>query len=217
MYPNNTLMFPYPDSKPTIVDPNMWYNCENSTTGFEVFTVKQSDGWVAFNLLVSTRHPASLFLCSYSEPIQNSGALWDLRVSIDSHKMYFCMFYLPDRHPCGSLNTFFSDAADGHYTKIQVANSILIPIGERYQFFVKLDQTAGDYVIRTAAVVLPQILTGYSILSYTSTGTTGSGLETATTLPASKNPVSNYIVIVFGTWAEGAMGQVDGLCRQPHQ
>ncbi|ELU39341.1 conidial pigment biosynthesis oxidase Arb2/brown2 [Rhizoctonia solani AG-1 IA] len=128
MYPNNTLMFPYSDSK--------------------VFTAKESDGW-------------------------NSGALWDLRVSIDSHQLYFF-------------------AADGHYTQIQVATSVLIPIGERYQFFVKLDQTPGDYIIRTAAVVLPQLINGYAILSYTSTGTTGAGLVSATTLPATKTPYIDY-------------------------
>ncbi|KAJ1308206.1 hypothetical protein OPQ81_003921 [Rhizoctonia solani] len=152
MYPNNTLMFPYPDSKPALVSPAMWTECTNSNTGFEVFSVKQSDGWVAFNLL-------------------NSGALWDLRVSIDSHKMYFF-------------------AADGHYTKVQVATSILIPIGERYQFFVKLDQTPGDYRIRTAAVVLPQLITGYSILHYADK--TGAGLVQMKTLPASKKPWIDY-------------------------
>ncbi|KDN48350.1 hypothetical protein RSAG8_02942, partial [Rhizoctonia solani AG-8 WAC10335] len=117
-------------------------------------TSKKSDGWVAFNLL-------------------NSGALWDLRVSIDSHKMYFF-------------------AADGHYTKIQVATSVLIPIGERYQFFVKLDQPVGDYVIRTAAVVLPQLISGYSILSYVNSGKTGAGVVEKYTLPAAKNPHIDY-------------------------
>ncbi|CAE7122153.1 unnamed protein product [Rhizoctonia solani] len=152
MQPDNKLMFPYPDSKPNLVSPKMWTECTNSDTGFEVFSVKQSDGWVAFNLL-------------------NSGALWDLRVSIDSHKMYFF-------------------AADGHYTKVQVATSILIPIGERYQFFVKLDQTPGDYRIRTAAVVLPQLITGYSILHYADA--TGAGLVHMKALPASKSPWIDY-------------------------
>ncbi|KAL5637280.1 hypothetical protein ACGC1H_001054 [Rhizoctonia solani] len=152
MQPTSKLMFPYPESKPELVSPAMWTECTNSSTSFEVFSVKQSDGWVAFNLL-------------------NSGALWDLRVSIDSHKMYFF-------------------AADGHYTKVQVATSILIPIGERYQFFVKLDQTAGDYRIRTAAVVLPQLITGYSILRYADQ--TGAGLVEVKTLPASKNPWIDY-------------------------
>ncbi|QRV81877.1 Multicopper oxidase [Ceratobasidium sp. AG-Ba] len=148
MYPNNTLMFPYPDSKPSTVSPDMWYNCANSSTPLKVFTVKQSDGWVAFNLL-------------------NSGALWDLRVSIDSHKMYFF-------------------AADGEYTNIQTATSVLIPIGERYQFFVKLDQRPGDYLIRTAAVVIPQMLTGYAIMSY------NTPKADPTTLPTSKNPWIDY-------------------------
>ncbi|KAF8748333.1 multicopper oxidase family [Rhizoctonia solani] len=103
MQPSSKLMYPYPGSKPDIVEPAMWTECTNSNTTFEVFSAKQSDGWVAFNLL-------------------NSGALWDLRVSIDSHKLYFF-------------------AADGHYTKIQTATSLLIPVGKRYQFFVKLDQT----------------------------------------------------------------------------
>ncbi|KAJ1302187.1 hypothetical protein OPQ81_001014 [Rhizoctonia solani] len=154
LQPSNKIMFPYPESKPAMVEPAMWYNCTNSNTTFEVFTVKKSDGWVAFNLL-------------------NSGALWDLRVSIDSHKMYFF-------------------AADGHYTKIQVATSILIPIGERYQFFVKLDQPVGDYVIRTAAVVLPQLISGYAILSYVNSGKTGAGIVEKYTLPAAKNPYIDY-------------------------
>ncbi|QRV77409.1 Multicopper oxidase [Ceratobasidium sp. AG-Ba] len=148
MHPNNTLMFPYPESKPDIVSPEMWYNCTNTNTPFQVYVVKQSDGWAAFNLL-------------------NSGALWDLRVSIDSHTMYYY-------------------AADGHYTNIQKATSILIPIGERYQFFVKLDQTPGDYVIRTAAVVLPQLITGYAIMSY------NTATKTPAKLPAAKKPWIDY-------------------------
>ncbi|KAG8750576.1 hypothetical protein FRC12_012825 [Ceratobasidium sp. 428] len=148
MYPNNTLMFPYPESKPELVSSAMWYDCKNSSTPFQVYTVKQADGWTAFNLL-------------------NSGALWDLRVSIDSHKMYYF-------------------AADGHYTNIQVATSILIPIGERYQFFVKLDQTPGDYLIRTAAVVLPQIMTGYAIMSY------NTPKADPTKLPPAKSPWIDY-------------------------
>ncbi|CAE7229908.1 unnamed protein product [Rhizoctonia solani] len=151
MQPDNKLMFPYPDSK-----------------------VPQSG--VARD--APTRIPA-LRSSASSNPMDgspstcwyNSGALWDLRVSIDSHKMYFF-------------------AADGHYTKVQVATPILIPIGERYQFFVKLDQTAGDYRIRTAAVVLPQLITGYSILHYADA--TGTGLVEMKTLPASKNPWIDY-------------------------
>ncbi|CAE6480086.1 unnamed protein product [Rhizoctonia solani] len=150
--PNNKLMYPYADSKPELVSPAMWTECTGSDTGYEVFSVKKSDEWVAFNVL-------------------NSGALWDLRVSIDSHKMYFF-------------------AADGHYTKVEAATSVLIPNGERYQFFVKLDQTPGDYRIRTSGVVLSQLITGYSILHYADK--TGTGLVEMKTLPAPKNPWTDY-------------------------
>ncbi|KAG8795375.1 hypothetical protein FRC12_015200, partial [Ceratobasidium sp. 428] len=70
MYPNSTLMYPFPDSKPETVNQEMWYQCTNSSTSYEVFTAKKSDGWISFNLL-------------------NSGGVWDLRVSIDQHKLYF--------------------------------------------------------------------------------------------------------------------------------
>ncbi|KEP48696.1 multicopper oxidase, partial [Rhizoctonia solani 123E] len=167
--PSNKLIFPYSDSKPEFVSPEMWTECNNSNTSFEVFSVKKSDGWVAFNLLVRLPHICAAI---YSHLIQqNSGALWDLRVSIDSHKMYFF-------------------AADGHYTKVQVATSILIPIGERYQFFVKLDQASGGYRIRTSAVVFSQLITGYSILHYADQ--TGEGLVEMKDLPATKNPWIDY-------------------------
>ena len=32
----------------------MWYNCVNSSTTYEVFTANKTEGWVAFNLLVSS-------------------------------------------------------------------------------------------------------------------------------------------------------------------
>ncbi|KAG8742441.1 hypothetical protein FRC10_001408 [Ceratobasidium sp. 414] len=149
-----TLMYPFPDSKPELVNQQMWYQCTNSSTTYEVFTVKKSDGWVSFNLL-------------------NSGGVWDLRVSIDQHKLYFY-------------------AADGGYVNVQIATSVLIPIGERYQFFVKLDQPVADYTIRVAAVVLPQLISGYAVLSYTTTGSTGNGLVQTSVLPTPKTPYIDY-------------------------
>ncbi|KAG9088810.1 hypothetical protein FRC07_012470, partial [Ceratobasidium sp. 392] len=149
-----TLMYPFPDSKPGLVNQEMWYQCTNSSTSYEVFTAKKSDGWVSFNLL-------------------NSGGVWDLRVSIDQHKLYFY-------------------AADGGYVNVQVATSVLIPIGERYQFFVKLDQPVADYTIRVAAVVLPQIISGHAILSYTTTGSTGYGQVKTSVLPTPKTPYIDY-------------------------
>ncbi|CAE6358361.1 unnamed protein product [Rhizoctonia solani] len=154
MYPNSTLGYPYPDSKPELVNTAMWYQCSNTSTTYEVFTVKQSDGWVSFNLL-------------------NSGSVWDLRISIDQHKLYFY-------------------AADGGYVNIQTATSALIPIGERYQFFLKLDQPVSDYTIRVAAVVLPQIISGHAILSYTVNGATSVGAVKTSVLPTPKTPYIDY-------------------------
>ncbi|KAG8704056.1 hypothetical protein FRC08_002481 [Ceratobasidium sp. 394] len=154
IYPNNTLINRFPGSKPELVNPQIWYQCTNTSTTYEVFTVRKSDGWVSFNLL-------------------NSGSVWDLRVSIDQHKLYFY-------------------AADGGYVNVQAATSVLIPIGERYQFFVKLDQPIADYTIRVAAVVLPQLISGHAILSYRTDCSTGNGLVRAYKLPTPKTPYINY-------------------------
>ncbi|KAG8698007.1 hypothetical protein FRC08_006197 [Ceratobasidium sp. 394] len=140
--------------QPEIVNPQIWYQCTNTSTTYDVFTVRKSEGWVSFNLL-------------------NSGSVWDLRISIDQHKLYFY-------------------AADGGYVNVQVATSVLIPIGERYQFFVKLDQPIADYTIRVAAVVLPQLISGHAILSYRTDCPTGNGLVQAYKLPTPKTPYINY-------------------------
>ncbi|CCO37899.1 Laccase-1 [Rhizoctonia solani AG-1 IB] len=101
------------------------------------------------------------------------GSVWDLRISIDQHKLYFY-------------------AADGGYVNIQTATSVLIPIGERYQFFVKLDQPVSDYTIRVAAVVLPQIISGHAILSYTVNGATSVGAVKTSIPPTPKTPYIDY-------------------------
>ncbi|KAG9075616.1 hypothetical protein FS749_012703, partial [Ceratobasidium sp. UAMH 11750] len=170
MYPNSTLMYPFPGSKPELVDQKMWYQCTSTTAPYEVFSVRKADGWVSFNLL-------------------NSGGVWDLRVSIDQHKLYFY-------------------AADGGYVNVQVATSVLIPIGERYQFFVKLDQPIADYTIRVAAVVLPQLISGHAILSYTTFGTSTNGLINAFNLPTPKTPYINYAGSIINGGTDLVTGQL---------
>ena len=109
-YPNNTLLFPFSGSKPDIVNPNIWYDCHNTTSPLEVFTVSPSKKYAAFHVV-------------------NSGAVWDLRVSIDSH----------------DLIVF---AADGAYVKPQTKKAVTLGIGQRYSFFVKLDQpVAGKTIV----------------------------------------------------------------------
>ncbi|ELU36838.1 L-ascorbate oxidase, putative [Rhizoctonia solani AG-1 IA] len=165
----NKIMFPYPESRPEMVEPSMWYNCTNSNTTFEVFTVKKSNGWA--HRYYRTAEPFGIFVFPSTRTRCTS------------------VGYRPGGLH-SSTNHPLLVAADGHYTKVQVATSILIPIGERYQFFVKLDQPVGDYVIRTAAVVLPQLISGYAILSYVNSGKTGAGVVEKYALPAAKKPVS---------------------------
>jgi len=66
---------------------------------------------------------------------------------------------------------------------MQVIN---IAPGERYQAFVKLDQTPGDYAIRASASVTPQFISGYGVLSYAPTPTTG------TVIPPAKKQALSY-------------------------
>ncbi|KAH7320477.1 laccase [Rhizoctonia solani] len=155
VYPNNTLMYPFSDSKPDIVSPKVFYECTNTTTNLQHWVVNKSDTWVAFNLI-------------------NSGALWDLRVSIDSHTLYIY-------------------AVDGSYVNIKQANSITIPVGERYSFFVKLDQPVDDYVVRVAAVVVPQMQSSFGVLSYSQTGSTTATGPPVRTTPTAKKPFIDYV------------------------
>ncbi|KAG8704109.1 hypothetical protein FRC08_002443 [Ceratobasidium sp. 394] len=155
MSPNNTVMYPFPDSKPELVSPKVFYDCKNTTTPLQHWVVNKNDRFVAFNLL-------------------NSGALWDMRVSIDSHTLYVY-------------------AADGEYIRIKKANSITIPVGERYSFFVKLDQPVDDYTVRVAAAVVPQMQSGFGVLSYTTKGTTTASGPKVKTTPTAKKPYIDYV------------------------
>ncbi|KAB5589622.1 Multicopper oxidase [Ceratobasidium theobromae] len=155
MSPNNTLFNIFSGAKPELASPKVFYECENTTTSLQHWVINKHDKWVAFNLL-------------------NSGSIWDLRISIDSHDLYVY-------------------AADGSFVNIKKVNSILIPIGERYSFFVKLDQPVDDYVVRVAAAVLPQLQSGFAVLSYTTIGTTtATGLPVDAT-PTAKKPYIDYV------------------------
>ncbi|KAF8596637.1 laccase [Ceratobasidium sp. AG-I] len=144
-----------PNNSPELVSPKVFYDCKNTTTNLQHWVVNKNDRWVAFNLL-------------------NSGALWDLRVAIDSHVLYVY-------------------AADGGYVRIKKATSITIPVGERYSFFVKLDQKVDDYVVRVAAAVVPQMQSGFAVLSYTKTGTTTASGPGVKTTPTAKKPFIDYV------------------------
>ncbi|KAI1609489.1 laccase TilA [Exophiala viscosa] len=77
----------------------------------------------------------------------NPGAFALLKVTIDSHKLYVY-------------------EVNGNYIVPQVVDEVVVSNGDRYTFFVKLDQTAGDYQIRVANDGINQVISGYGLLSY---------------------------------------------------
>ncbi|KAG8908305.1 hypothetical protein FRB99_007839, partial [Tulasnella sp. 403] len=99
--------------------------------------------------------------------IINMAALWDFRVSIDDHPLWVY-------------------AADGQYHDAQQVNVVNIPPGERFQVMIKLDKPAGDYAIRVSASITPQFISGYAVLSYGPTNTTG------TVIPPAVNQALGY-------------------------
>lgn len=67
--------------------------------------------------------------------------------TIDNHKMYVY-----------ELN--------GAYITPQIVDQVEVNPGDRVSFFVKLDQTPGDYTIRIANSGINQVISGYGTLSY---------------------------------------------------
>nr|AAR21095.1 laccase [Auricularia auricula-judae] len=126
---------------------------------------------------VPTSTPLEVFQVSASEKfvafnIVNSGTTWELRVSIDSH-------------------SFWVFTADGAYISPVKVNVISIPVGERFQILVPLDQSPGDYTIRVAAKAMPQLLSGYAVLSYKKS-LLNIKLGGVTSAPPAKHPFIDY-------------------------
>ncbi|KDQ08359.1 hypothetical protein BOTBODRAFT_191846 [Botryobasidium botryosum FD-172 SS1] len=137
------------DTKPQLVSPDVFYNCDNTTAPFSVVSVDPTGKWAALGFV-------------------NTAGLWQIKVSVDGHKLYVY-------------------AADGQYHHPQIVDVVTIPIGERYQVMIKLDQPAADYTIRIAADGLPQYISGYAVLSYTK-----SCDDVVTSLPPDVNPAMAY-------------------------
>ncbi|CAE6433174.1 unnamed protein product [Rhizoctonia solani] len=125
--------------------------------------------------------------------VVNAASIWDLRVSIDNHTLY----------------TF---AADGSYIRPIQSEFIGIPIGERFQFFIKLDKPLKDYTVRVAASVLPQRLSGYAVLQYNANAPVKRDLlaiepptkvkRTVYSTPHPKNPYIDYAGQAIGSARE---------------
>ncbi|KIY71220.1 multicopper oxidase [Cylindrobasidium torrendii FP15055 ss-10] len=79
----------------------------------------------------------------------NSGGLWQLQVSVDEHPLWII-------------------TVDGDYVNVtEPVDSFLLVSGMRIQAALKLDGEPGSsYTIRAAALVVPQLISGYAVLQY---------------------------------------------------
>ncbi|KIX07314.1 uncharacterized protein Z518_01967 [Rhinocladiella mackenziei CBS 650.93] len=69
------------------------------------------------------------------------------KVTIDSHKLYVYEI-------------------NGNFIVPQTVDEFVVGPGDRVSFFVKLDQTPGDYQIRVANDGINQVISGFGVLSY---------------------------------------------------
>ncbi|CEL10666.1 hypothetical protein ASPCAL15095 [Aspergillus calidoustus] len=105
--------------------------CVNTTSQQLVVNANASQGWLALNLV-------------------NSGAVSNLKVSLDSHSMYVY-------------------AADGLYVNLQEVKVLEIALGQRYSVMIRLDQPPDNYYLRFATFPngdMQQVLEGQAIVSY---------------------------------------------------
>ncbi|KAE8343968.1 hypothetical protein BDV24DRAFT_172300 [Aspergillus arachidicola] len=81
---------------------------------------------------------------------------WDLINIAGSLELAFSI----DQHP------LYVYAVDGRYIEPIRVDAITIPIGSRYSVLVKLDQPAGEYMVRAANTGANQIINGTGIMRY---------------------------------------------------
>ena len=91
--------------------------------------------------------------------ISSAGVLVLAKIAIDSHKLYVYEI-------------------NGNYIVPQVVDQFILSNGERVSFFVKLDQTPGDYTIRVANEGPNQVISGFGVLSYKGGNNVASGVST---------------------------------------
>jgi FtsP/CotA-like multicopper oxidase with cupredoxin domain len=70
-----------------------------------------------------------------------------VKFALDSHKLYVYEI-------------------NGNYIVPQVVDQLSVSNGDRYSFFVKLDQTPGDYTMRFANEGINQVISGFGVMSY---------------------------------------------------
>jgi FtsP/CotA-like multicopper oxidase with cupredoxin domain len=83
-------------------------------------------------------------------------------------------------------------AADGNFHFPQEVDVVSIPIGERFEVLVRLDQPPADYTIRVSSDIPVQILGGFAVFSYERSGSPAE----FTAPPAAVDPAIDYGAIV---------------------
>jgi len=96
-------------------------------------------------------------------------------------------------------------SADGQYHKPQAVDVITIPLGQRFQAMIKLDQPIADYTIRVA-IDEPQVMSGFAVLSYTK-----SSSVTVNSLPPDVNPAMGYGGLIL----DNATTTLDAMTLKP--
>lgn len=104
------------------------------------------------------------------------GLLSLLKVTIDSHKLYVY-------------------EVNGHYIVPQVVDQIDVNHGDRYSFFVKLDQAVGTYPIRVANNGINQIISGFGALEYKGSA----GLSSTAVAAMNYGGTNTTDIVVFDT------------------
>ena len=89
----------------------------------------------------------------------SSASVVIVKIAIDSHKLYIYEI-------------------NGNYIQPMVVDQISLSNGDRVSFFVKLDQTPGDYTIRVANEGINQVISGFGVLSYKGGNHVPSGVST---------------------------------------
>jgi FtsP/CotA-like multicopper oxidase with cupredoxin domain len=77
----------------------------------------------------------------------NSAAIPLVNIAIDSHKLWIY-------------------EVNGNYIIPQEVDQVVVSNGDRISFFIKLDQTPGDYTLRVANAGLNQVFSGFGVVSY---------------------------------------------------
>ena len=157
--PNNPLT-QFNGSRPDLItDTSIFFDCTPHETSLPIIKVDPRFRFAAISIV-------------------NMGGMWDAKGACTVNQIYIQSLTVStvsiDNH------TMWIYAADGQLVVPQEVDAVNVPIGERFQAFVKsvflghhlesplimtfvrLDKTPGEYIIRISANVFPQKISGYA-------------------------------------------------------